>query len=55
MLASKPLSKPSRKVCPKPSECDIVIVIFWSRMGTPLLTTYVKSNVSPYPSDTEWE
>src|SRR5262245_16190984 len=20
---------------PKPSECDIVIVIFWSRMGTP--------------------
>ncbi|NTV80924.1 MAG: hypothetical protein HGA24_05830, partial [Candidatus Aminicenantes bacterium] len=21
---------------PKPSECDIVIVIFWSRMGTPL-------------------
>lgn len=24
---------------PTPSECDIVIVIFWSRMGTPFIHT----------------
>ena len=35
---------------PKPSECDIVIVVLWSRMGTPL----VMEGVS-YESGTEWE
>lgn len=32
---------------PKPSECDIVVVIFWSRMGTPLPATYVRDDGSP--------
>ena len=40
---------------PKPSECDLVIVIFWSRMGTPLPPDYVKPDGSAYLSGTEWE
>ncbi|GAB4528060.1 MAG: hypothetical protein OHK0046_46530 [Anaerolineae bacterium] len=36
---------------PKPSECDIVIVIFWSRMGTPFTDTDGKA----YLSGTHWE
>ena len=40
---------------PKPSECDIVIVIFWSRMGTPLPPEHVKPDGSAYLSGTEWE
>ena len=41
---------------PKPSECDVVVVIFWSRMGTPLPKSYVKDDgVTPYLSGTEWE
>src|ERR1700746_1644833 len=37
---------------PKPSECDIVVVILWSRMGTPLVGL-VKPDGSPYLSGTE--
>jgi hypothetical protein len=40
---------------PKPSECDIVVVILWSRMGTPLPPDYVKPDGSAYLSGTEWE
>ncbi|MEO8391829.1 MAG: SUMF1/EgtB/PvdO family nonheme iron enzyme [Chloroflexota bacterium] len=40
---------------PKPSECDIVVVIFWARMGTPLPADYIKSDSSRYLSGTEWE
>lgn len=40
---------------PKPSDCDIVIVIFWSRMGTPLPDEYLKEDGTPYQSGTEWE
>jgi len=40
---------------PKPSDCDVVIVILWSRMGTLLSADYVKSDGSPYYSGTEWE
>jgi len=36
---------------PKPSECDIVIVIFWSRMGTPFTDT----DGTEYLSGTHWE
>jgi hypothetical protein len=39
---------------PKPSQCDIVIVILWSRMGTPLGEPK-KPDGSPYLSGTEWE
>ncbi|HSP98982.1 MAG TPA: SIR2 family protein [Candidatus Dormibacteraeota bacterium] len=40
---------------PKPSECDAVIVILWSRMGTPLPESMRKPDGSPYLSGTEWE
>lgn len=40
---------------PKPSECDLVVVILWSRMGTPLPDEYRKADGSPYLSGTEWE
>jgi formylglycine-generating enzyme required for sulfatase activity len=38
----------------KPSECDIVVVILWSRMGTPLIEP-LKPDGSSYLSGTEWE
>jgi len=40
---------------PKPAECDIVIVILWSRMGTPLPADITKADGSTYQSGTEWE
>lgn len=40
---------------PTPGECDIVVVIFWSRMGTPLPPDYTKADGSRYQSGTEWE
>jgi len=40
----------------KASECDIVVVILWSRMGTPLPSDkYRKGDGSAYLSGTEWE
>jgi hypothetical protein len=39
-----------------PSACDIVVVIFWSRMGTPLPhPEYQKPDGTQYLSGTEWE
>jgi hypothetical protein len=40
---------------PKPSECDIVLVILWARMGTPLPPEYRKPDGGAYLSGTEWE
>src|SRR5512143_2842461 len=40
---------------PTPAQCDIVIVIFWSRMGTPLPADWKKPDGSGYLSGTEWE
>jgi hypothetical protein len=40
---------------PKPSECDVVIVIVWSRLGTPLPADMVRPDGSRYLSGTEWE
>jgi hypothetical protein len=39
----------------RPSECDVLIVILWSRMGTPLPDEYRKQNGSRYLSAVEWE
>lgn len=38
----------------RPSECDIVVSIFWGRMGTPLEKP-LKKDKTPYLSGTEWE
>ncbi|MFN2218193.1 MAG: SUMF1/EgtB/PvdO family nonheme iron enzyme [Anaerolineae bacterium] len=40
---------------PQPSECDLVVVILWSRMGTPLPAEYTKPDGTAYLSGTEWE
>ena len=40
---------------PRPATCDFVIVILWSRMGTPLPDTIRKPNGGRYLSGTEWE
>ena len=41
---------------PKPSECDLVVVIVWSRIGIPLPPDYeTKPDGSTYSSGTEWE
>lgn len=39
----------------KPSECNAVIVILWSRLGTPLPNAYKKPDGNSYLSGTEWE
>jgi len=41
----------------RPSECDIVVVVLWSRMGTPLDEARhgLKDGKRPYWSGTEWE
>ncbi len=39
------------KGLPRPSECDIVVVLFWSRMGTP----FVHTDGVEYQSGTHWE
>lgn len=40
----------------RPSKCQIVVVILWSRMGTPLpADQYRKADGSVYVSGTEWE
>ena len=38
---------------PTPAECDLTIVLLWSRMGTPLTDT--RADGTPYLSGTEWE
>src|SRR4051812_15743980 len=40
---------------PKPSECDIVVVILWTRIGTALPREVTKADGSCYLSGTEWE
>jgi hypothetical protein len=39
----------------KPSQCDVVVVLLWGRMGTPLPESYKKPNGTLYLSGTEWE
>ena len=40
----------------RPAECEIVIVVLWSRLGMHLDTTkFTKPNGEPYLSGTEWE
>lgn len=39
----------------KPSECDVVILILWSRFGTPLPEEYKKPDGTLFLSGTEWE
>ena len=66
LLATMTPQEAIDKGLPKPSECDIVITIFWARLGTPLGKEYVKPKPYRFPthsklsdgryfSGTEWE
>jgi formylglycine-generating enzyme required for sulfatase activity len=55
MLATMTPQEAINQGLPLPSQCDIVVVIFWTRMGTPLPPEYVKSDGTRYHSGTEWE
>ena len=39
---------------PRPSVCDIVVVVLWRRMGTVLNETYVKPEAFRFPTGTRW-
>ena len=39
----------------RPSECDVVVMILWNRIGTPLPGTYRRVDGTRYRSGTEWE
>ncbi|MFO1434589.1 MAG: SUMF1/EgtB/PvdO family nonheme iron enzyme [Candidatus Competibacteraceae bacterium] len=55
MLATLTPQEAIAQGLPEPAKCDIVIVIFWSRMGTPLPSEWKKADGSRYLSGTEWE
>ena len=55
LLASMTPQEAIAQGLPKPSACDIVIVIFWSRMGTLLPDDWRKPDGGRYLSGTEWE
>nr|VFJ99257.1 MAG: AAA ATPase domain-containing protein [Candidatus Kentron sp. LFY] len=53
--ATSPQTSVIRNLSP-PSECDLVVVILWSRIGTPLNRHYHRTdNGGRYNSGTEWE
>jgi hypothetical protein len=55
MLANETPQESVNDAQPRPSTCDIIIVILWARMGTPLPETIRKPEGEPYLSGTEWE
>jgi hypothetical protein len=55
MLANETPQESVNNARPRPSTCDIVVVIFWARMGTPLPETIRKPDGQRYLSGTEWE
>ena len=41
---------------PKPEDCDLAVIILWSRIGTQLPASFeLKEDGTPYLSGTEWE
>jgi len=56
MLANVTPQEAVNQGLPMPAECDIVVVIFWTRMGTPLqFPLYTKPDGTQFLSGTEWE
>src|SRR5437588_786952 len=57
MLATMTPQEAINQGMPLPADCYLVIVIFWSRMGTPLPPEYTKPGPGGerYQSGTEWE
>ena len=55
LIASRTPQDSINQKLKRPSECDVVIAIFWSRMGTPLPAEFEKPDGGRYQSGTEWE
>jgi hypothetical protein len=55
LLANETPQQSVNAARPRPATCDIVIVILWARMGSPLPDDIRKANGDPYRSGTEWE
>lgn len=55
LRASFPPQEAINRGLPRPSECDIVVVVLWGRMGTPLGPEYRRPDGRPIRSGTEWE
>jgi tetratricopeptide (TPR) repeat protein len=55
MLATMTPQEAINRGLPKPSDCDIVVVILWARIGTPLAPEFTKPDGTRYLSGTEWE
>jgi len=55
LLANMTPQEAVSRELPKPSECDVVVVILWARMGTPLTEEFRKPDGNRYLSGTEWE
>jgi hypothetical protein len=54
MLATMSPQEAINQGLAKPSDCDIVVVILWSRMGTPLPESYVKPEAYQFSTSTHW-
>ncbi len=55
MLANETPQESVNRSLPRPATCDLVLLILWSRMGTPLPEVVRKPNGDGYVSGTEWE
>jgi hypothetical protein len=55
MLATETAQISVDQTIGKPSDCNIVVVVLWSRIGTPLPDDYRKPNGTAYRSGTEYE
>jgi HEAT repeat protein len=55
MLASTTPQQSVDAGLPLPSACDIVVVVLWKRIGTPLPPPYARPDGRPYESGTIWE
>src|SRR4051812_12032466 len=55
MLATLTPQESVNRGMPRPSACDIVVVVLWGRMGTPLPDSIHKPDGTAYLSGTEWE
>jgi hypothetical protein len=53
MLATLTPQQAVVRALPRPSQCDVTVVILWGRMGTPLSER--KPDGEPYASGSEWE
>ncbi|MEV7597944.1 SUMF1/EgtB/PvdO family nonheme iron enzyme [Kitasatospora sp. NPDC089797] len=55
LFASLPPQEAVNRGLPRPSECDVVVIVLWSRMGTPPHVPAFSDDGRVYRSGTEWE